>query len=162
MPAPTLPRLLAVCVGVLASLGAEPTRDGPVLLSGGDRIEVKKHLAEGKTVIFSFFSAFSPACPCEPCHGLGDPLAALQAARDDLVVVKVDINRPGVTQIDWSSPVAMQFALRSVPHFKVFGPDGKLVAEDDPQERRAEARERVHTLLETLTAHGPTVASRGP
>ena len=55
----------------------------------------------------------------------------------DIVVVKVDINRPGVKGIDWKSPVAQQYKLRSIPHFKVYGPDGKLVAEDGPGSDRA-------------------------
>ncbi len=46
-------------------------------------------------------------------------------------MVKVDINRPGVKGIDWQSPVARQFSLESIPHFKVYGPDGKLQAEGD-------------------------------
>ena len=50
-------------------------------------------------------------------------------AREDVAVVKVDINRPEHKGIDWKSPVAQQYALQSVPNFKVYGPDGKLVAE---------------------------------
>jgi hypothetical protein len=45
--------------------------------------------------------------------------------------VKVDINRPDVRGIDWRSPVARQYELNSIPHFKVYGPDGKLQVEGD-------------------------------
>jgi hypothetical protein len=55
----------------------------------------------------------------------------LHKTRDDIAVVKVDINRPGVKGIDWHSPVAKQFQLESIPHFKVYGPDGTLKAEGD-------------------------------
>ena len=48
------------------------------------------------------------------------------------MVVKVDINRPDVRGIDWGSPVAKQYGMQSIPHFKVFGPDGKLQAEGKP------------------------------
>ena len=44
-------------------------------------------------------------------------------------MVEVDLNRPGVEGIDWESPVAQQYGMNSIPHFKVFGPDGKLQAE---------------------------------
>jgi hypothetical protein len=27
--------------------------------------------------------------------------------------------------------------MRSIPHFKIFGPDGKLVAEDTPRDAKA-------------------------
>jgi hypothetical protein len=36
-----------------------------------------------------------------------------------------------VKGIDWQSPVAKEFGLESIPHFKVFGPDGKMKAEGD-------------------------------
>jgi len=55
----------------------------------------------------------------------------LHKSRDDIAVVKVDINRPGVKGIDWESPVAQQYQLHSIPHFKIYGPDGKLQAEGD-------------------------------
>jgi hypothetical protein len=58
-------------------------------------------------------------------------LDALHAKRDDIVVVKVDINRPETKGIDWRSPVATQYGLKSVPHFKVYGPDGKKQSEGD-------------------------------
>ena len=58
-----------------------------------------------------------------------DSLDALHAAREDIVVVKVDINRPEHKGIDWKSPVAQQYKMQSIPYFKVYGPDGKLVAD---------------------------------
>jgi len=79
----------------------------------------------GKTTVFDFTSEY-----CPPCCGYAEPLHKLHADRADIAVVKVDINRPGVKGIDWKSPVAKQFALHSIPHFKVYGPDGKLIAED--------------------------------
>jgi hypothetical protein len=64
-------------------------------------------------------------------------LEKLHRTRDDIVVVKVDINRPGIRGIDWKSPVAQQYKLNSIPHFKVYGPDGKLMAEDRPPQSMA-------------------------
>ena len=64
-------------------------------------------------------------------------------------VVKVDINRPDMKKIDWQSPVAQQFKLQGIPHFKVYGPDGKLIAEDVPGVSRG-AREMVDKWCEAL------------
>lgn len=58
-------------------------------------------------------------------------LEALHGRREDIAVVAVDINRPDVKGIDWSSPVARQYELRSIPHFKVFDGEGRLIAEGD-------------------------------
>jgi len=53
-------------------------------------------------------------------RAIAPKLAELHKSRDDIAVVKVDINRPGVKGIDWSSPVAQQYKLHSIPHFKIF------------------------------------------
>ena len=82
-----------------------------------------------------------------------DPLRVLAAAHDDLVVVKVDVNREGITQIDWNSPVSMQFGLRRLPHFVVYGPDGRIVAQDDQRSADAPALEMVHAMLMELPEH---------
>ena len=68
-------------------------------------------------------------------------LDELHRRRDDVAVVKVDINRPDVRKIDWQSPVAKQFALRSIPHFKIFDGEGKLISEGN------EARDTVYGWL---------------
>jgi len=41
----------------------------------------------------------------------------------------VDINRPSVRGIDWTSPVAKQYQVRWVPFFRVYGGDGKIILE---------------------------------
>jgi thiol-disulfide isomerase/thioredoxin len=99
----------------------------PAHISKGAEVKLTDHLVAGKTVIFDFYSDY-----CPPCVAIAPELEKLHAKRADVVVVKVDINRPGIKGIDWKSPVAQQYNLRSIPHFKVYGPDGKLVAEDSP------------------------------
>lgn len=113
-----------------AEVGAKPAK--PLHVSRGQPIKLADYLSPGKTVIFDFYSDF-----CGPCVAVAPRLEKLHAKRADIVVVKVDINRPGVKGIDWQSPVTKQFGLRSIPHFKVYGPDGKLVAEDGPGGRKA-------------------------
>ena len=64
-----------------------------------------------------------------PCRELAPRLEALSQRRDDIYVVKVDLNRPGHVGIDWQSPVARQFSLRSIPYLRIYGPNGQLQAE---------------------------------
>jgi thiol-disulfide isomerase/thioredoxin len=97
-----------------------------VHISQGQEVNLADYLVPGKTTIVDFYSEF-----CPPCRAIAPRLEKLHTTRDDIAVVKVDINRPGVKGIDWKSPVARQYALNSIPHFKVFGPDGKLKAEGD-------------------------------
>jgi thiol-disulfide isomerase/thioredoxin len=107
---------------LFAAQAAKP--DKPARISQGQEIDLNAYVVKGRTTVFDFTSEY-----CPPCRAIAPKLDALHAKRDDIVVVKVDINRPGVEKIDWQSPVAKQYALRSIPHFKVFGPDGKLQAE---------------------------------
>lgn len=154
MPASTHPKVLAlVILSFAVSLSAAEKNEGPIAVTNGESFSIADFLVPGKTIIFSFISDFSPPCPCEPCAKLGDPLKALHASREDVVVVKVDINREGVTKIDWDSPVAMQFGLRRVPHFMVFGPNGELVAQDDDRTDEAPGRSMVHEMLVALPEH---------
>ncbi len=98
----------------------------PPHISHGATITLADYLVPGKTTVFDFYSEY-----CPPCRAIAPKLEKLHAERADLAVVKVDINRAGVKGIDWQSPVARQYNLHSIPHFKIFGPDGKLQAEGD-------------------------------
>jgi thiol-disulfide isomerase/thioredoxin len=125
----------------------------PAHISHGRQINLADYLVPGKTTVFDFTSKY-----CGPCQRYSEPLARLHAKRADIAVVKVDINRPDVKGIDWQSPVARQFALQSIPQFKIYGPDGKLVAEDklvfgpdgNPVARDTPARQMVDQWLRAL------------
>lgn len=97
-----------------------------VTVSHGEKITLADHLFAGKTTIVDFFSEY-----CPPCMSIGPVLERLVEGREDLAMVKVDINRPGRQGIDWESPAAQQFELRSIPHFHIYGPDGNMLAEGD-------------------------------
>ncbi|HMD61795.1 MAG TPA: thioredoxin family protein [Opitutaceae bacterium] len=99
----------------------------PFVLTGGEEMKLSDYLVTGKTTVFDFFSEY-----CPPCRAIAPHMEKLHETRDDIAVVKVDINRPDVRGIDWKSPVAQQYGLESIPYFKIFGPDGKLKAEGDP------------------------------
>jgi len=129
----SLPLLLALAVLLAAPLslladGQDSHAKGakPLHISEGQEVRLADYLVPGKTTIFDFYSMY-----CPPCRAISPRLEKLHETHGDIAVVKVDINRPGVVGIDWSSPVARQFGLRSIPNFKVFGPDGKLRAEGD-------------------------------
>jgi len=106
----------------------------PAMLSGGvvnganpgQELDLKAQLHQGRTNIVDFYSKY-----CPPCMRISPLLEDLGQKRSDLQIVKVDINRPGVTGIDWQSPLARQFGLKSIPHFKIYDGNGKLVSEGD-------------------------------
>ncbi|SDR74125.1 thioredoxin family protein [Opitutus sp. GAS368] len=128
--------------------GAEPAH-----ISQGQTVNLADYVVPGKTTIFDFTSKY-----CGPCQAYNEPLAQLHRQREDVAVVKVDINRPEATRIDWQSPVAQEFGLHSIPHFKVYGPDGTLIAEDKlvigpdgrPTSRDAKGRDMVNRMIEQL------------
>ena len=132
----------ALAIGVAATMlissvaiGADTHVKGiePLRVSHGEVIHIQDYLVPGKMTIFDFYSDF-----CPPCRALKPSLEKLHASRNDIALVVVDINRPGVRGIDWSSPVARQYKLHSIPHLAIFGPDGRLVAVD--QDRNPAAR----------------------
>jgi len=100
--------------------------DKPLRIAHGSEVDIGQYLMPGKTVIFDFTSRY-----CPPCEAIAPYLHRLHAKLDDLVVVEVDINRPETRQIDWKSPVARQYELTSIPHFKIFDGNGELAAEGD-------------------------------
>jgi thiol-disulfide isomerase/thioredoxin len=119
-----IPALAAVLVAAPLTLLAAKKGEKPAVIAHGSEVALADHLVPGKTTVFDFTSKY-----CPPCQAIAPMLDKLHADRADVAVVKVDINRPDFKGIDWKSPVARQYAINSVPHFKVYGPDGKLVAE---------------------------------
>jgi thioredoxin 1 len=121
-----LARPLAVAVLLplaLVSSGAgemvDANRETP-----GQTFEVESLVVRGKTTLIDLYS---PYCP--PCVRLAPIIEELAAKRSDLAVRKVNINRPEVNGIDWRSPLAQQYQIRSVPYFMIFDPQGQLVAQ---------------------------------
>jgi hypothetical protein len=102
----------------------------------GEVFNVAEYLVEGKLNIVEFQSG---ACPI--CRALAPKLAALAGQKGELALGLVSIDRPASQGIDWQSPIARQYELRSVPQFKIYDLTGKLVAEGEP------ARKMVAGLL---------------
>jgi thiol-disulfide isomerase/thioredoxin len=132
--------MAAIASGPAANAAAATKPAKPAHIARGQNVKLTDHLVPGKTVVFDFYSDF-----CGPCVQIAPALEKLHQTKPDVVVVKVDINRPGIKGIDWDSPVVRQYNVRAVPHFKVYGPDGKLKAEDSPTSDRA--RQMVLAML---------------
>jgi thioredoxin-like negative regulator of GroEL len=109
---------------VVPAFAAAQKGAAPAVIAHGEKVNLADHLVAGKLTVVDFTSEY-----CPPCRAYEEPLKKLHATRGDVAVVKVDINRPGVQRIDWKSPVAQQFELKSIPQFHVYGPDGQLMAE---------------------------------
>lgn len=92
----------------------------------GQVFNIKPHLVKGKTNVIDFYSDY-----CPPCLAIAPYLEKLAKKDPNVVVGKVDINRPGRKGIDWESPTAKQFKLRGIPHFKIYDGNGKLLAEGE-------------------------------
>lgn len=131
-----------LCGLVLATPGFAQGRhtkgEKPLSISQGRKVELADFLVTARTTIFIFTSVYNPAC-----RTYSEPLLALHQRGSNLAVVKVNINRPEYHKIDWESPVARQYELstKGLPHFKLFGPDGKLMVEGP------EARQQVDEWL---------------
>ena len=106
----------------------------PLSIAQGQEVSLADFLVPGKVTIFEFTSEY-----CPPCRAYAEPLLLVHRHLPGVAVVKVDINRSEVHGIDWDSPVARQYGLHWVPYFKIFGPDGKLMAEDSADDRPARA-----------------------
>jgi thiol-disulfide isomerase/thioredoxin len=98
----------------------------PLVIGKGEPVEIRDHLVPGQITLIDFTSKY-----CPPCRIFEPYIDRLHEVRDDLTVVKVDINRPGQRGIDWRSPVAQQYRLGQIPHFKVFDANGNLTAEGE-------------------------------
>jgi|GEM_PF-1333968 len=85
----------------------------------GEEIDIERLVQRGKTTIFDFYSEY-----CGPCRRISPLLERLDRKRNDIVVMKIDINRKGVRGIDWGSPVVRQYGLSSIPHFIIYNASG--------------------------------------
>lgn len=111
--------------GAAAEQGAaEKSEDKPIRIAQGQPVDIREYVVPGQITVFDFMSDY-----CGPCVRIAPFIDRLHAERDDITVVKVDINRPEIRGIDWRSPVAVQYKMNSIPHFKIFGADGQLMAE---------------------------------
>jgi thiol-disulfide isomerase/thioredoxin len=105
------------------SSGKYTSRSLPSYMIEGS-VNLEKRIVKGKINIIDFYSEY-----CPPCKKIAPFLKKLDDRRGDIAVIKIDINRPGFAGIDWQSPVAQQYKLKSIPYFIVISPWGKLMCE---------------------------------
>lgn len=90
----------------------------------GESFDLSKVVSRGKFTLVDFWSPY-----CGPCLRMAPYMESLAARRSDLKVVKLNINRTGVQGIDWKSPLAQQYNIKSVPFLVIFDKQGKKIAE---------------------------------
>ncbi len=99
-------------------------------VSHGEAIMPGNYLVAGSTTILKLHSDYSA-----PCVRIAPHLKRLMAARDDLYLVIVDINRPSVSaqkEVDWNSPVGMQYDVRGLPYFLIYNGEGDITLQGRP------------------------------
>lgn len=124
---------------VLTMLFSMTTCAAVTEISFGEKVNIRNYVTEGKVNIFDFFSEY-----CPPCMAIATVMEQLDAT-DNVVVIKVNINRPGVNGIDWTSPVVKQYGLSSVPYFIVVNEEGKQLDENDSRKVTAELIEKMQS-----------------
>lgn len=111
-----------VCIGLVVLVpGSAPGADVE-LITQGREVDLEAHLVPGKLVLFDFYADW-----CMPCRILEPHVNRLAELHEDsLAVRKVDV-------IDWESPVARQYRISSLPHFRLYGTAGELIAAGDAE-----------------------------
>ena len=106
----------------------------------GQTLNYRGLAVPGKTTVVEFYSPYN-----EACTSLEPKILALASRRADLVVRKLNVNRPGVPGTDLDSPLSIQYHLNTLPEFKVMDGQGRLKAEG-PAARKLVADYLVATL----------------
>ncbi len=83
----------------------------------GAEIQVEDLVVPGKITVVDFYADW-----CAPCRKIAPYLVKLSEQHPDIVVRKVDI-------VNWKSPVAKQWKLRSIPNMRVYDKNGRMVGE---------------------------------
>ncbi|MDD5090439.1 MAG: thioredoxin domain-containing protein [Candidatus Wallbacteria bacterium] len=128
--------ILIVLALILPATAKESHPSNMVEISYGLETDWHPYAEPGKINIIDFFS---PYCP--PCMQYAPLLLEMAKSRSDVKIIKININREGIQGIDWKSPVAAQYGLKSVPRFIYVDQNG-AVCEDD------QAREKLDAMLE--------------
>lgn len=113
---------LALWLGAKSSEAAGRVTDGNRGREG-QNFDLRSVVSRGTFTLVDFWSPY-----CGPCLKLAPYMKKLAAKRSDLKVVKLNINRPGVKGIDWKSPLAQQYKIRSIPYLVIFDKNGKQIA----------------------------------
>ena len=84
-------------------------------ITGGGKVDLKKHLVKGYVVVFDFYADW-----CGPCKAVAPELKKLAEDNNDIILRKIDI-------INWNTAVVKQHNIRSVPNIWIFDKNGKQI-----------------------------------
>jgi thiol-disulfide isomerase/thioredoxin len=85
------------------------------VISHGQQIDVSKHLALGNVTIVEFYADW-----CGPCKMVDPTIKQLAQSDSEIAVRKIDI-------VNWSSAVARQYNVHTLPRVEVYGRKGQLI-----------------------------------
>jgi thioredoxin 1 len=111
-------RSLVFAFAIVACVGcnAQAVRSDPIeVISGGNEIDINKHLAAGKITLVEFYADW-----CGPCKMISPTLEKLAKTDSDIALCKIDI-------VNWQSAVSRQYSIHSIPCVAVFDRKGQLV-----------------------------------
>jgi thiol-disulfide isomerase/thioredoxin len=96
----------------------DSSMDVTKISADGEAVDIKAHLAKGKVTVVDFYAAW-----CGPCRVMTHEIKTILGERSDVALRKIDI-------VDWDRPVVAQHlqGIERLPHVKVYGKDGALVA----------------------------------
>jgi thioredoxin 1 len=85
--------------------------------NGGKEIDIQTLVGNGSVTIVDFYADW-----CGPCRQ-AEPYLKKMAEDPGVNLIQIDI-------VNWSSPVASQYKLRSIPNMRVFDAEGKQVGKE--------------------------------
>ena len=120
--------LVAGCSGKSAppssSPPAPPDLSQANTANPGQALAIDTVLVKGKTTVCEFYSD-----NCGPCREMAPIVEQIARAHPDVAFRKLNIDRPGMGEIDFESPLATQQNIHSVPYFRIYDGEGKVSAE---------------------------------
>jgi thiol-disulfide isomerase/thioredoxin len=85
------------------------------VITHGQQVDISKHLALGNVTIIDYYADW-----CGPCKQVSPALEQLAQSDSEIALRKVDI-------VGWSSAVAKQYKISSIPRVEIYGRNGQLV-----------------------------------
>jgi thiol-disulfide isomerase/thioredoxin len=85
------------------------------VISHGTQVDISKHLSAGNVTIVDFYADW-----CGPCKQISPALEQMAKTDPEIALRKIDI-------VNWTTPVAKQYNLHSIPQVNVYGRTGNLV-----------------------------------
>jgi hypothetical protein len=90
----------------------------------GAVVQISKQLVRGRKTVHLFTSRH-----CDVTKPAIEAVSAVACLKDDIAVRLFEIDRPDATHQDFDSPLAKQENIHVVPLLRIYGKDGRLIAE---------------------------------